>query len=43
MTITELTEFFMWCSIINGGLILYSVAMLVLFPQFVYEMHSRWI
>lgn len=42
MTLTELTEFFKWCSLINGGLLTYSVVMLLMFPQFVYTVHSRW-
>jgi uncharacterized protein DUF6868 len=42
MDIVLLTEFFKWCSIINFGFLLYIAAALMLFPGFIYEMHSRF-
>lgn len=42
MDIVTLTAFFKWCSLINFGCLLYIVLVLMLFPNFVYQMHSRF-
>jgi hypothetical protein len=42
MDIVLLTEFFKWCSIINFGFLMYIALILVLFPDFIYQMHSRF-
>lgn len=40
MTIQALTDFFMWCSIINGGMLLYAVILSVFAPDFLYRTQS---
>ena len=35
-------EFFMWCTIINGALLVISSLMLVCAPDWVYRMQSKW-
>ena len=42
MEIQTLTSFFMWCTIINAGIYIYSAAVCVLAPDFVYRMQARW-
>ena len=42
MTIQMLTNFFMWCTILNMGLLLLSFLILAFAGDFVYKMHSRW-
>jgi len=42
MDIQALTMFFMWCTIINGGIMTLWVVFLVFAPDFVYRMHRRW-
>ena len=42
MDIQALTTFFMWCTIINGALLVYSSLMVVLVPNWVYRMQSKW-
>ena len=42
MDIQTLTNFFMWCSIINGALLIYWTTILILAPNFVYRMQSKW-
>ncbi len=37
-----LTEFFMWCTIINGTLLLLWTIMLILMPNIVYRVQSLW-
>ena len=37
-----LTNFFMWCTIINGGLLLFWTAMLMLAPNLVYRTQRIW-
>jgi hypothetical protein len=44
MDIEMLTKFFMWCTILNSGLLLLSF-LVVAFgfgSDFVYRMHSKW-
>ena len=42
MNIEMLTDFFMWCTIINIGLMLPSSVMLILLGDFVYRIHTKW-
>jgi len=42
MDIQTLTAFFMWCTIINGAMLVLSAAMIMLAQDFVYSMHSKW-
>lgn len=42
MDIQTLTSFFMWCTIINGGLLLFSTLVMVIMPNFVYKVQSLW-
>lgn len=42
MDLMTLTEFLKWCSIINFGFLLYIALVLMLFPSFVYQMHSKF-
>jgi len=32
----------MWCTIINGGLLLFSTLVMVIMPNFVYKVQSLW-
>lgn len=42
MDMQLLTRFFMWCTILNMGLLLFSFLMLLFAGDFVYKMHSKW-
>ncbi len=42
MDIQTLTSFFMWCTIINGGLFVYWAVICVFAPDWVYRVQSRW-
>jgi len=42
MDIETLTTFFMWCTIINASLLVFSAAMILSLQDFVYSMHSKW-
>ena len=42
MTIQILSDFFMWCTIINGGIYLFWIVFVLLAPDFVYRVQSRW-
>lgn len=42
MDIETLTSFFMWCSIVNGGLLLSWTVMCICAPDLIYNMHHRW-
>lgn len=42
MDIQTLTSFFMWCTIINGGLLLFSTLVMIIMPNFVYKVQSLW-
>ncbi len=42
MDIQTLTSFFMWCTIINGGLFIYWATWCMFAPDWVYRMQSRW-
>jgi len=41
MGVQTLTTFFMWCTIINGGIFALWVSFLVFSPEFVYRIQSR--
>jgi len=42
MDMITLTTFFMWCTIINGGILIVWTIFLVLAPDFIYRVQSRW-
>ena len=42
MDIQILTSFFMWCSIINGGLLIFWTLMVMAAPELVYRTQRRW-
>jgi len=42
MDIQTLTTFFMWCTILNGGLLILSSLILVFAGDFVYRLHGKW-
>lgn len=42
MDIQLLTEFFMWCTIINGGLLIFWTIMLMSAPNLVYSTQSKF-
>ena len=42
MDIQTLTRFFMWCTVMNGALLLLWTAMCILVPDLVYRTQRRW-
>jgi hypothetical protein len=42
MDIATLKDFFMWCSIINVGLITWWALFILFANDFVYRMHRKW-
>ena len=42
MDIQTLTSFFMWCTILNGGLLFYWTMFCIFAPDLVYRMQSKW-
>ena len=42
MDIQALTDFFLWCTIINGSLLVLWTASCILVPDLVYRTQSRW-
>ncbi len=42
MDITVLKAFFMWCTIVNGTLLILSFLICASAGDWVYQMHSRW-
>jgi hypothetical protein len=42
MDIQTLTAFFMWCTIINGGLLVLWSTIYLLAPDLVYRMQRKW-
>jgi len=42
MDIQTLTTFFMWCTIINGALLIYWSIMSIVAPNMIYRMQSKW-
>ena len=42
MDIQMLTKFFMWCTILNFGFLMFSFLFLAFACDFVYKIHSKW-
>ena len=42
MDIKVLTAFFMWCTIINGALLVLWTTMCILAPDLIYRTQSKW-
>ena len=42
MDIQTLTTFFMWCTIINGALLVLSGTMWILAPDLLYRRRTKW-
>jgi hypothetical protein len=42
MDIETLTRFFLWCTIINGSLLIFWIIMLISAPDMVYRTQRRW-
>ena len=42
MDIHTLTQFFMWCTILNAALLVLSVLLFMLMPNFIYRMQSAF-
>ena len=42
MNIATLTDFFLWCCIINGGLMLYWFLVCIVAPDLVYKLQSKF-
>ena len=42
MDLETLTSFFMWCTILNGALLIYAAVMCAFASDFIYRLHSRW-
>lgn len=42
MDILTLRAFFMWCTIINGGLLFFWITMCAFAPNLVYRTQSKW-
>jgi len=41
MDIQALTNFLMWCTIINGAMFLYAAIIFMVAPDFIYRMQSK--
>ena len=42
MDLENLRAFFGWCTIINGGLLIFAFLICAMAGDWVYRMHSRW-
>jgi hypothetical protein len=42
MDIQTLTTFFMWCTIIDGALLVFWIIMCIIAPDLVYRTQSKW-
>jgi len=42
MDIQMITRFFMWCTILNGGLLILSFLICTFSGDWVHRMHSKW-
>tara|TARA_B110000908_G_scaffold82724_1_gene99048 strand:- start:18437 stop:18733 length:297 start_codon:yes stop_codon:yes gene_type:complete len=42
MNIDTLTTFFMWCTIVNGAMLIYTSVFVIFAPDFIYRMQSKW-
>ena len=43
MDIQTLTTFFMWCTIINGGIFVLWTVLSMFAPNFIYRTQSKWL
>ncbi len=42
MDIETLTRFFMWCTIVNGAMLILWAVIVMLAMDLVYRLHSKW-
>lgn len=42
MTLDTLIAFFMWCSIINGSILLLWTALVLFASNLIYQLHANW-
>jgi len=42
MDLATLTSFFKWCTILNGGLLVFWSAWVAFAPDFIYDIQQRW-
>jgi hypothetical protein len=42
MDLEMLRAFFLWCTIINGALLMYSFLVIAFAGEWVYRMHNKW-
>ncbi len=42
MTLQLLSDFFLWCTIINGGLLIFWVVLIWVAPDLIYRTQSYW-
>ena len=42
MNIETMTTFFMWCTVINAGFLLFLFFFMLLMPDFAYRIQSKW-
>lgn len=42
MELQTLTTFLMWCTILNGGLLLLWSVKIIWFQDFIFRVHQRW-
>lgn len=42
MDITAIRAFFLWCTVINGGLLIVSSIICAVAGDWIYRLHSRW-
>ncbi len=42
MDIETLKLFFMWCTILNAGLLLFSFLLWIVAADFIYKLHGKW-
>ena len=42
MDIQTLKSFFLWCTIINVALLVFSTMIIMFEPEWLYQIHSRW-
>ncbi len=42
MNVTIVRDFFLWCTIINGALLIFSSLLCAFAGDWIYQVHSRW-
>lgn len=42
MTLQTLQAFFMWCSLVNIGLLMLTTVLCIFAADWIYALHSRW-